>query len=69
MTTSTYKNHEFTKTSTTTYTANGIRNVYEISGEFGKGACVRPFLTSVSACRDYVNRCAEDKAERQARAA
>jgi hypothetical protein len=47
-----YKGHTFTRTSVTTDGGN----VYEIDGPYGKRATVRPFLTSIRACRSYVNK-------------
>ena len=59
----TYKNHTIAKTNTTTdvqraafgHLYDTVAHVYEIEGEFGKNACTRPFLTSVSACQEYIN--------------
>lgn len=52
-----YKGHTISQTSTTTGGNNGnpVRHVYEIEGAHGKGACVRPFLTSVAQCREFIN--------------
>ena len=61
-----YKGNTFRKTSTTTDTVRGIAHVYEIDGPQGKGACLRPFLTTVTGCREYVNRVIEREAERNA---
>jgi hypothetical protein len=51
----TYKNHVFTRTSTTTDTARGVRHIYAIEGQFSKAAARGPWLTSVNQCREYVN--------------
>lgn len=61
---STYKGHTFRRSSTTTDTRHGVRNVYEIEGDFAKAAAVRPFLTTIAACREYVNECMERQATR-----
>lgn len=52
-----YKGHTIYQSSTTTGGNNGnpVRHVYEIAGPHGKGACVRPFLTSTAQCREYIN--------------
>lgn len=56
----TYKSHTITETNTSTDTPRGVRNVYEIAdGPHSKRATVRPFLTSVAACREYITREAE----------
>jgi len=31
-----------------------VKNAWRIEGKHGKGECVRPFLTSAKACRDYI---------------
>jgi len=49
---STYKDHTFNSTAIST---PGAGRVYEIEGAHGKSARCRPFLTSIAACRRYVN--------------
>lgn len=61
-----FKQHEFTRTSTTTDTRRGIQHVYEVAGRFPKSACTRPFLSSVAACRRYVNAAIERQKDRDA---
>lgn len=48
-----FKSHTFTRTATTT--GDRGAHVYEIDGTHGKRATVRPFLTTIAACREYVN--------------
>jgi hypothetical protein len=31
-----------------------VEHVWRIEGKHGKGECVRPFLTSAKACREYI---------------
>ena len=52
-----YKGHMISQSETTTGGNNGnaVRHVYEIDGEHGKPACVRPFLTSIAQCREFIN--------------
>lgn len=65
MTTNSYKNHLITESGTTTDTARGIKHVFEIAdGPHSKRATARPFLTSVAACREYINREADYSASR-----
>jgi hypothetical protein len=59
-----YKNHQISRSATTTDTAHGIKNVYEINGRHGKRAAARPFLTSVAACRRYITEQIELEAAR-----
>jgi hypothetical protein len=54
-----YKNHEIKETNTSTETRRGYKNLYEISGECGKSAGVRPFITSVSAAKRYISQALE----------
>lgn len=52
-----YKGHTIRETSTTTDTPRGVRNVFEISdGPHSKRATARPFLTSITACREHINK-------------
>lgn len=61
-----YHGSTFTETRTTTDVRrqafgraySTIARVWEVSGRIRKGAAVRPFLTSIRECRDYVD--AED---------
>ena len=53
MTMTTYKGHEIEKTSITC--GDNYAHVYEIEGPHGKSAMQRPFLTSVAACKRYIN--------------
>lgn len=63
MKTTQYKGHSITRTTTTTNVGrcvfgkqvDAIGYVYEIKGPHGKNATVRPFLTSIESCREYIN--------------
>lgn len=58
-----YKKHEIIRTFTTTTvireafgrTYQKDVNVYEIKGKNGKSAGMRPFLTSIQQCKNYIN--------------
>lgn len=58
-----YKNHIITRSATTTSVTktvfgkqtDAIGYLYSIEGVHGKTAGMRPLLTSVSACREYIN--------------
>jgi hypothetical protein len=58
----TYKGHTFTRTSIGTGPRGAC--LYDIDGTHGKPAGMRPFLTTVSACREYVTRALQDDWER-----
>jgi hypothetical protein len=50
-----YKGCTITRTETTTDTPHGVRKVYAIEGEINKQASQRPFITTISAARYYIN--------------
>lgn len=58
-----YKGHTITKISTTVtvitkrkgYSMRSTRALYEIQGEHGKSAAIRPWLTTLAECREYIS--------------